>query len=204
MEFLKEYASELVGLDAQEWYQIEKLYKPVMFQKGELICRAGEVCRHSYYLASGTARSFGIDAYGKDFTWAVHINDCREQRHNIFLGDYVSLIEKEESDIYCEALSPCTVYKAEYKMVEELYTSSLKWMTLGKLAAEGHYIFLAKYHRMLKRLNAKDRYLSLCAFAPIYERVLLDYQFASLLDITPQSLSRLKKELKNEKTNLKK
>jgi len=195
MKYLKEYALGLVALDEREWEQVESLYRPVTFRKGEMIFRAGEVCRHSYYLASGRARSFGIDAYGRDFTWAVHISEGDQRRHNVFLGDYASLIDKQESDIHCEALEACSVYVAEYARIEALYASGLKWMTLAKAAAEAHYLFLSRYQRMLKRLNARDRYLALRDFAPEYEQALADYQFASLLDITPQSLCRIKKQL---------
>ena len=195
MEFLKQYAQSIVDISEDEWQAIAQFYTLKKFKKGELIFRAGEVCQHSYYLSKGRARSYGIDAYGKDFTWTVHINDQKEDIHNVFLGDYVSLISKEESDIFCEALDECSVYIADYSKIEALYESGYKWMKLAKIVAESHFVFLAKYQRMLKRLDAKDRYLALKSFAPIYEKVLPDYQYASLLDITPQSLSRIKKEL---------
>ena len=61
-------------------------------------------------------------------------------------------------------------------------------MALAKTAAEEHYLFLAKYQRMLKRLDAKDRYLAIQAFAPQYAQVLPDYKYTSLPDITPKTL----------------
>ena len=196
MNFLKQYAQSMIPITDEEWEAIANLYQCKEFSKGELIFRPGEVCQHSYYLSEGKARSYGIDNYGKDFTWTVHINDTQDEKHNVFLGDYVSLITKEESDIFCEALDDCRVYIAPYESIEALYESGFKWMKLAKQVAESQFVFLAKYQRMLKRLNAKDRYLALNAFAPLYEKILPDYQYASLLDITPQSLSRLKKELK--------
>ncbi len=195
MDYLKIFADSLIEITEAEWAEVHALYTPEYYKKGELICRAGEVCRHSLYLAGGVARSFGIDAYGKEFTWMAHVNDGHANRHNVFLGDYVSLISGEEGDIFCEALQECTVYKAKYSDIQALYESGIKWMRLAKEAAEGQFLILAKYQRMLKRLNAKDRYMALKSFAPIYEEVLLDYQYASLLDIAPQSLSRIKKEL---------
>ena len=188
----------MIDIDETQWQEIESFYTLKKFKKGETIFQAGDVCQHSFYLAKGIARSYGIDAYGKDFTWTVHINDRDKELHNIFLGDYVSLITHQESDIFCEALEDCDIYIADYQTIDELYHRGFEWMKLAKLVAENQFVFLAKYHKMLKRLNAKDRYLTLKSFAPIYEKVLPDYQYASLLDITPQSLSRIKKELSDE------
>ncbi|WP_428737343.1 Crp/Fnr family transcriptional regulator [Sulfurimonas sp.] len=194
MKFFKQYVESFLELSDEEWQYISSLYAPKYFKKGEIIFFAGNVCTKSYYLSDGQVRSYGIDSQGKEFTWSVHIND-KNNKFSPFLGDLLSLLTQQESDIFFEALNDCTVYIAEYSKIEELYTSDIKWMQLAKEVAESHFVYFTQYNRMLKRLDAKERYLAIKSSFPIFEEILPDYQLASLLDITPQSLSRIKKLL---------
>lgn len=195
MKYFRAYASSYIDINDQEWDKISDFYVLKHFKKGETIVQAGIVCDKSYYLTSGVARSYGIDTKGKEFTWMLHLN-IEHETSSPFLGDYISLIIKEESDIFCEALTDCSVYIADYTKIEKLYNSDFKWMKLAKQVAESNLVMIVQYNKMIKRLDAKERYLTIQAFFPMYEKYLPDYQFASLIDITPQSLSRIKKELK--------
>jgi len=47
--------------------------------------------------------------------------------------------------------------------------------------------------KMMNRLTAKEKYELMKEIAPIYEEVLPDYQFTTVLGIAPQSLSRIKR-----------
>ena len=49
--------------------------------------------------------------------------------------------------------------------------------------------------QMMQRLTAKEKYELMKEIAPVYEEVLPDYQYATVLGITPQSLSRIKRGL---------
>jgi CRP-like cAMP-binding protein len=194
MNYFREYIESFLEISDKEWEYINSLYAKKYFKKGDIIFYAGDVCVNSYYLSSGRVRSYGIDSKGKEFTWSVHINEL-QNIVNPFLGDLVSILTKQESDIFFEALSDCIIYVADYAKIEELYESDIKWMKLAKEVVESHFVHFTQYNRMLKRLDAKERYLTIKSFLPIYEEILPDYQLASLLDITPQSLSRIKKEL---------
>lgn len=194
MNYFRQYIESFLKISDNEWEYINTLYTEKHFKKGEVVFCAGDVCINSYYLSSGRVRSYGIDSKGKEFTWSVHVNESKN-KINPFLGDLVSILTGQESDISFEALSDCIVYVANYSKIEELYMRDIKWMKLAKEVAESHFIHFTQYNRMLKRLDAKERYLTIKSFMPIYEEILPDYQLASLLDITPQSLSRIKKDL---------
>jgi len=195
MNFFRTYASSFIDISDQEWDMISSFYTLKQYKKGEHIVNAGKVCDKSYYLSSGVARSYGIDSKGKEFTWMLHIN-IKEETSHPFLGDYISHITQEESDIFCDAVTDCKIYIADYTKIESLYKSDFKWMTLGKKVAESNLVAMVNYRKMIRRLDAKERYKAIQSFAPLYENFLTDYQFASLLNITPQSFSRIKKEIK--------
>jgi hypothetical protein len=70
-------------------------------------------------------------------------------------------------------------------------------MKLGKIISDSQIVTLIERTKMMSRLTAKEKYLLMQNVAPMYERVLPDYQFATVLGITPQSLSRIKREMKD-------
>ena len=48
----------------------------------------------------------------------------------------------------------------------------------------------------LREMQISDYDEVMKVIAPVYEEVLPDYQYATVLGITPQSLSRIKREMK--------
>ena len=65
-------------------------------------------------------------------------------------------------------------------------------MSLAKKISDYQLVTVIQRVQMMKRLSAKEKYQLIKEIAPIYEKVLPDYQFATMLGITPQSLSRIK------------
>ncbi len=76
--------------------------------------------------------------------------------------------------------------------MDALYATSLKWMTLSRNILNTQLITVVQRVQMMQRLTAKEKYELMKKVAPIYEEVLPNYQYATVLGITPQSLSRIK------------
>ena len=66
----------------------------------------------------------------------------------------------------------------------------------SQIISDSQLITLIERTKMMSRLTAKEKYLLIQNVAPVFERVLPDYQYATVLGITPQSLSRIKREMK--------
>ena len=193
MKKLRTYSKQMIQLTDEEWEKSTSFYALHTFQKGESIRRAGEICNHAYYLAKGAVRTYLINDEGKEITLMVHAN-----KEDIFLdpffGDFMSYITQSEGELFSEAIEDCEVYITDYKNIEKLYETDIKWMKVGKILAEEQLIKLVE-HRKWSRLNATERYKYIQKHKPLYEEILPDYQLASLLNITPQSLSRIKNNL---------
>jgi len=194
MNFLRAYIEDKITIDDKDWKKVEALFKKVEYSKGEEICSAGEVCQNLYYISKGAARSYSIDVEGKDSTWAVHYRK-NDYTLDPFAGDYVSYLTKTESNFFCEALIDSVVYVADFEALDRLYASELKWMTLARNISDMELVTFVQRTQMLKSLDAKEKYKLLKEIAPVYEEVLSNTQFASVLGIAPQSLSRLKGRL---------
>ena len=194
MNFLRAYIEEKITIDDNDWQKVEALFTKVEYNKGQEICSAGEVCQNLYYISNGSARSYSIDLEGKDSTWAVHYRK-NDYTLDPFAGDYISYLTQSESQFFCEALEDSTVYVADFSALDRLYESELKWMTLARKIADMQLITIVQRMQMLNPLDATAKYKLLKEIAPVYEEVLSNAQFASVLGIAPQSLSRVKREL---------
>jgi len=194
MKKLRAYSNALIELNDEEWHDATKFYKLKHFKKGESIRDAGEVCNQAYYLSKGSARTYILTHEGKDITLMVHVN---KGKHFLepFLGDFISYITQSEGEMFCEALEDCSVYITDYGNIEALYESDIRWMRVGKLLAEEQLVKLVE-RKKWSRLDAKQRYTYIQKHRAIYETVLPDYHLASLLGITPQSFSRIKRGMR--------
>jgi len=198
MKFFKQYIEEKIKLKIsdEEWENEFSFFKKETYSKGQELISAGEISDTFYYISCGTVRTYTIDTQGKEQTWALHINN-QTIKLDVFIGDYHSFYTKSESDFFAEALCDIVVYKADLNTLNKLFESSFKWMKLGKSIFEEQVVLFMERKKMMKNLTAKERYLMIKKVAPIYEEILPDYQFASVIGIAPQSLSRIKRELKD-------
>ena len=195
MEFLRAYIEDKIEINDEEWERVASLFRKKVYAKGTEIFRAGEIHKHIYYVSEGIFRMYMIDTEGKDITWALNYHQENEVM-DPFAADYVSFLTQQESDIFCEALCDSVVYIVKFKDLDRLYESGLKWMKLGKIISDSQIVTLIERTKMMSRLTAKEKYLLMQNVAPMYEKVLPNYQFATVLGITPQSLSRIKREMK--------
>ncbi|HGZ70801.1 MAG TPA: Crp/Fnr family transcriptional regulator [Nitratifractor sp.] len=194
MKFLRQYVESMIEIDDNEWNKVTSLFTKKEYTKGQELFQAGDVCQKLYYISKGVVRMYSINTEGKDLTWMVNYHKDGYQL-DPFSGDIVSYLTQTESTFFAEALEECIVYEADFSALDALYASSLKWMTLSRNILNQQLITMVQRTQMMQRLTAKEKYLLIKQIAPIYEEVLPDYQFATVLDITPQSLSRIKSQL---------
>jgi len=194
MKFLRQYIESIADISDNEWELVTTLFTKKVYAKGEEVFSAGEVCEKLCYVSSGVLRVYSISTEGKDLTWMLNYNKDGKNL-DPFSGDMVSYLTQKESNFFAEALEDTIVYETSFAQLDKLYASSLKWMTLSRDILNLQLITIAERSQMLQRLTAKEKYLLMKEIAPIYEELLPDYQYATVLGVTPQSLSRIKRDL---------
>ena len=192
MRYLRDYIEAQISINEEEWQTISQFFTKKSYKQGDELFSAGDICQNLFYLSSGVLRMYSISTEGKDLTWAVNYNKQAYQL-DPFSGDYISYLTQNESNFFIEALEDSTVYEANFSELDLFYQSDIKWMTLAKKISDLQLVTLVQRVEMMKRLTAKEKYELMKEVAPVYEEVLPDYQYATVLGITPQSLSRIKK-----------
>lgn len=191
----KNFIDKYISLNTIEWTLLKSKLKIAHFKKGEIIHYAGDICTKMMFLNSGLARAYLLDENGKDFTWSIFFNDTNAGMTNLFIVDYDSFINQKKSKMSFEILEDCEVIVSNYEDIQFLYNNLKKGERFGRLMSQEAYSYLHNYVIGRQTQSAKKRLNSFIDKTPHLLEKVPQYHIASLLGITPQHLSRLKKEL---------
>jgi CRP-like cAMP-binding protein len=192
-DFIKNY----ISFNIVEWTLFKSRLAIKKFQKGDVILSQGDVCKELYFINSGLARGFIIDENGKDFTWSIFFNDKNASMTNIFVTDYRSFLHQSASTIQIEALEETEIVAVSYENVQFLYNTLKKGERFGRLMSEEAYTYLHDLVVERETKSATERFENFVEKTPFLLEKVPQYHIATFLGITPQHLSRLKKEYKN-------
>lgn len=187
---------QYISFNFIEWNIIKSKLKIARYKKGDIIHNIGDMSSKLMFINSGLARSYIISEDGKDHTWSIHFNDENSHMTNLFLVDYDSFINQTPSRLAIDAIEDCEVVVTDYKDIQFLYNNAKKGDRFGRLMAEEAYSYL---HNLLvdrQTKSAKERFENFILKTPYLLDKVPQYHIATFLGITPQHLSRLKKESK--------
>ncbi|AFL79540.1 cAMP-binding protein [Aequorivita sublithincola DSM 14238] len=190
------YLMKTVGLAEAEAEQLSFPLKRKTYEKGSILLKKGDVCQHSFFVEKGLLRSYMLDESGKE-----HVIQFAPE--NWFIVDRSSVYFNDPSESYIEAVEDTeTVFIAEDFMCHAAEVSAVFGRYNDKLL-HNHIRQMQKRINLLLGATAEKRYLN---FIEMYPDLLLrvpQWMIASYLGITPESLSRVRKELahKNFKTS---
>lgn len=188
MSNMTNYLAKVLEVPAERLSLCSIQYETKKVSKGEFLLQYGEVCRNTFFVEKGLLRMFSIDKNGKE-----HIIQFAPE--NWLIGDRSSLYFSEKSNYYIEAVedSEVSVLQRDFfnKLLEEFPNSIEK----NDLVLQKHVKSLQDRINSLLGETAEERYLK---FIKMYPDLLLrvpQWMVASYLGITPESLSRVRKEL---------
>lgn len=157
-------------------------------KKNEIILRPDEICLHTFFVAKGLLRAYTIDEGGKE-----HILQFAPE--NWLISDRSSVLFNGVSEQFIEAVEDSEIILIESGFFEKLSELSLSFQRFNMLALNNHIRHLHKRINLLISASAEVRYMD---FIKLYPDILLrvpQLMVASYLGITPESLSRVRKEL---------
>ena len=162
--------------------------REVTFKKGTIILGMGEQMKNTCFILNGIVRSYYLDKEGNDVTK----NFMKE--FNFCVGE--SIFTDEESGQGFEALEKCDCLEFDAKELKEFI---LKDATLTKIyikILEENLIYKMNRENGFQIKSATERYLDFKKnFKNIEERVTQSY-VASYLGVTPVTLSRIRRTIR--------
>jgi len=158
------------------------------FPAGEFLLREGEYCQYIFFVEEGLLRQYGIDYKGKE-----HILQFGPE--NWFLTDRESSYMGHPSLFFIQALEDSRVLLLEEDFILKLTEEVDGFLGFNNRLLHNHVHQQTKRIYELLSATAEERYLS---FIKTYPDLLLrvpQWMVASYLGITPESLSRVRKEM---------
>lgn len=186
----KDYLTQTLGA-SQEFIQScdEHLMKRKIVKKGKILLNQGEICQDTFFVESGLLRMFSINAK----TGKEHIIQFAPE--NWLISDRSSAFFEEESDYFVDAIEDSEIIVLDNSFFQYLQENQPNtWHNHLKLI-HNHIRNLQKRINFLLGATAEERYLDFIKIYPnILQRVPL-WMVASYLGITPESLSRVRKNI---------
>ncbi|MBQ7066490.1 MAG: Crp/Fnr family transcriptional regulator [Lachnospiraceae bacterium] len=160
------------------------------YKKGELLLTAGDSYENIGYVLSGVVRSYYVDKTGNDITKYFHVEN------QLFMDE--GLFDYNVSICTYEALEDCEILILKTQVFKEAVWKSdcLKDMYLFALQ-EGMKYKIYRENSFLTQ-SAAERYRQFCSMRPELEGRVKQAHIATYLGIAPESLSRIKRGMKEE------
>lgn len=189
-DIARELARKYSTMTHDELDILESVLVPMKFSKGQKILSEGEICRNIMYIDKGLVRQF---YFKKDKEVTEHLGV-----EGGIIMCIESLFKEEPTRLQVEALEATTIYALPKKRLEEVALHNVNIQILYRKILEESLI-LSQVHADLVRFEtAQDKYKRICKLMPkVILRAPLVY-IASYLQMTPETLSRVRTAALNE------
>jgi len=185
---IKNYFKTLVNIsDEDSDLFISKLHRKV-FRKKTVILEIGEQENFLSFIEEGVVR-LNIPKEDYDFTFGFVFPGS-------FVSAYDSFLSRQPSLYNIEAITDASLWQISYDDLRFIYDHTTVGEKIGRLIAEELYIKKMKRELSLLQDSAQKKYEDLIKQQPnLVQNIPLKY-IASYIGIRPQSLSRIRRQIK--------
>jgi CRP-like cAMP-binding protein len=170
-----------------EWAFFASILKSFQLEKDEYFFREGDLCAQIGFLQSGLLCSYYTDDKGFDYVKSFSLRPA-------VVAGFTQLLLDSPSIDSCRALESSRLFVLEREDLQGLYRRHVCWEKLGRRIFESLFIEKDLRERDLLIHDARTRYFHFQRRFPQLTNRIPQYLIASYIAITPESLSRIKRE----------
>ncbi|CAM3951802.1 cAMP-binding domain of CRP or a regulatory subunit of cAMP-dependent protein kinases [Pedobacter westerhofensis] len=191
-EIFKEYINSKLIVSEDDWMKIESLAMEKTLHKKEYLLKQGSVWRFGAFVCTGCLRTYRLDTSGHEHTTKFTIDKS-------WTGDISSIISGKPAVFTTEALEDTTLvlfYNDDFDRICREVTGFQALMNadlrICMSSIEDRVNVVLSY-------SAEEKYHTFMEEYPGLSTRIPQYMIASYLGITPESLSRLRKQIAGSK-----
>ncbi len=188
MEKLKQNLSFGGILNAKDIGMLLGFFKEIRLKPNEHFHAIQTVAKEVAFVEEGILRVYSVDDQGNEITKFF----VREGQFAVALDSYYPL---QPSDCAYQAVKETVIYTIQKKELDRLHTEIPNLFIFLKSIAENQLLNIIKDNDFLNFGDAKTKYLEFMERYPSLALQVPQQHIASYLKITPQSLSRIRKEI---------
>ncbi|RFS17028.1 Crp/Fnr family transcriptional regulator [Emticicia sp. C21] len=188
MQALIDHFKQILPLDDDELALLDGRVNARKIKRKQMILQEGFVCKHYTFVVEGCFKMYGVDDKGYE-------HNIQFAAEGDWIADIGSFHSKKPSKLFIEAIEPAEILQIEIKDLYFLYNNIAKLNRIFKVIIENKFVELQ--NRVLQNFSstAEQRYLSFLEQYPNLANRLPNTQIASYLGITPEFLSKIRKDL---------
>ena len=185
---LSSHMGSTFPLTEKEATELLMLFTERKVKRRGLILHHGDICKHFTFVVAGCFKMYAIDQAGKEYNLEFAIE-------NEWITNLSSFYSELPGDVYIEAVEPSTILQIRRQDLIHLYSHYPKFNSTFRIIIERKYINLQT--RVLQNISAtaEERYVNFTTQYPALANRLPNTQIASYLGITPEFLSKVRKDL---------
>ena len=190
-ELIEYYASKSVEITPEFIEVMNKYLTEKEVKKGEFLVQPGEIEDNVFFVSKGLLRGYTTDKQGKE-----HILQFAPE--NWIISDRSSAFFREKSDQYVEAIENSKLILLNEEFLFQATEVNASFRKYNMIVLNNHIRQLQRRINLLLSAPAEVRYLDFIKLYPDITLRVPQWMIASYLGITPESLSRVRKELANK------
>lgn len=188
LEQFKKYIINNTGISETEYKELEHLVYSFESKKGTILLKENQVCNKAFFVCKGLLRSYTVDEIGKS-----HIIQFASE--NWWIADRSSFYFDEPSELFIDVIEDAEIVYINKEFIKNAEKLSKNFASFNSLALQKNIRQMQKRINYLLAATAEKKYLDFIeTHREITYRLPLQ-MIASYLGITPESLSRVRKEL---------
>jgi signal-transduction protein with cAMP-binding, CBS, and nucleotidyltransferase domain len=187
MDLFKQNIRSIISVTDTEIHEILSAFTLIEIKKGETLIKENTFCNHYYFLEKGLLRFVYHSKDIAETSWIIF--------EDVFFTEIMSMRSKKRTNMSLEALEPSIVFAIDETSLNELCDKVKSFEKYLRLTWEEN-LYRVIEMKLLQQFNsAKERYEILRKDKALLQRIPQKY-LASILGITPYSLSRLRSSKK--------
>lgn len=182
------HITKKISLTTDEFEVCKSYFATKKIRKKQYLLQEGEACKYTAFVTKGLLRSYTVDDKGTEHIIQFALEEW-------WMADIYSFLTGEPSLYNIDALEDSELLLITKAAQDEMVLAVPKMERFLRLLMQNSLISMQR--RLIGSLNytAEDKYLQLIALLPgIIQRV-PQHQIASYLGITPETLSRIRRQM---------
>jgi CRP/FNR family transcriptional regulator len=160
----------------------------VSVARGQFLLKPGTNVKHEYFVVNGCLKAYYIDDKG-------HTHIIQFAIENWWIGDFDAFYNQVPSKLHIEAIEDSQLLSINSDSLQKIYNDAPIFERYFRiLTTQG---FISQRKRILSTLEkqTQERYVEFCSSYPNIENRVPNYDIANYLGVTPENLSRARKQI---------
>lgn len=192
-EVLFKKLDEKISLTVEEKELSKTFFLPKKLRKKQYLLQEGDVCKYTAFVEKGILRSYTIDNKGSEHVVQFAFDGW-------WIGDQYSFLTGEPSTFNIDALEDVELLLLSKDAEERMMEKIPKMERYFRILLQNSLVSMQQRIAGSLSKNAEERYSELILSCPTIPRRVPQHMMASFLGITPETLSRIRRQLSIKKT----